>query len=45
MHWVLKGKSFEEIYNDLRNKLSSLDLLKTGFSMLNYDAVWSNDYD
>jgi len=41
---IQEGRSFLEIYTELRNKLSSLDLLKTGFSMLDSNFKWPNEY-
>jgi hypothetical protein len=35
-----KGKTFEEIYHFLLEKLRTLDLLKLGIEKLNPDAVW-----
>ena len=39
-----QGKTFEEIYYFLLEKLRTLDLLKLGIEKLNPDAVWQNTY-
>ncbi|MCD9576246.1 patatin-like phospholipase family protein [Flavobacterium soyae] len=41
---INENKDFEVIYTELRDKLSKLDLLKTGFSMLNAEYNWPNPY-
>lgn len=38
------GKSFEEIYEFIRDKLSKLDLVKDGIEKLNPDGKWNNPY-
>lgn len=40
---VAQGKSFETIYEDLREQLAKVDLLKDGFKMLGGERKWSND--
>ena len=39
-----QGRSFEEIYAFLMDKLMTLDLLKLGIEKLNPDATWRNEY-
>jgi hypothetical protein len=39
-----QGKSFEEIYHFLLEKLRTLDLLKLGIEKLNPDAKWQNTH-
>lgn len=39
-----QGKTFEEIYDFLLDKLKTLDLLKLAIEKLNPDAAWTNPY-